>query len=198
MNFHTDVNPALNAGFSLPGWFESIVRWRDQMDVVSIDSYPNYYRASPPDGNRVGLAARTAVGYACGRPVVVMETGYPSGPAEADYDEAKQAQFVRDAFDSSVAAGVRGFLLFGARTSETHDVEITPYDLEQIAYLAGFLESGDATALLGYAIANLDYVQNHLAGVVQAVEGYWGLYRADGSEKAALPVMRDIGAALPE
>jgi hypothetical protein len=127
-----------------------------------------------------------------------METGYPTGPSEAGYDEAKQAQFVRDAFDSAVAAGVRGFFLFGARTSETHAAAITPYDLEQIAYLAGFLESGDAAALLSYALANLDYVQNQLAGVIQAVEGYWGLYRADGTEKASLQVMRDIGAALPE
>jgi hypothetical protein len=197
-NFHTDVHPGLNEDFQLPGWIESIALWREQMDVVSFDAYPNYYRAAPPDGNEVGVRARVVAAQACGRPVVVMETGYPTGPSEAGYDEAKQAQFVRDAFDSSVAAGVRGFFLFGARTSETHAATITPYDLEQIAYLAGFLEQGDATALLSYALANLDYVQNQLAGVIQAVEGYWGLYRADGSEKLALQVMRDIGAALAE
>jgi hypothetical protein len=198
LNFHTDVHPGINAGFSLPGWLESIELWRDQIDVVSIDAYPNYYRASPPNGRQVGLYAVYAGLRACGRPVVVMETGYPTGPAEAGYDEAQQARFVRDAFESSVAAGVRGFFLFGARTSESHDVAITPYDLEQIAYLAGFLEGGDAGGLLQYAFANLDYVQNHLGRVVQAVEGYWGLYHADGSEKAALEVMREIGAALPE
>jgi hypothetical protein len=198
LNFHTDVHPGINRGFSLPGWLESVALWREQMDVVSIDAYPNYYRASPPSGSQVGLYAVYAGMHSCGRPVVVMETGYPTGPAEAGYDEAQQARFIRDAFDSSVAAGVRGFFLFGARTSESHAVTITPYDLEQIAYLAGFLESGDAAALLQYAFANLDYVTNHLGSVVQAVEGYWGLYCADGSEKPALQVMRDIGAELPE
>lgn len=198
MNFHTDVHPGLNEDFELPGWVEAIALWRDQMDVVSFDAYPNYYRAAPPDGNRVGAIAAAVQAYTCGRPLLVMETGYPTGPAEGGYDEEKQAQFIRDAFDSSVAAGVRGFFLFGARGSETHAATITPYDLEQIELLAGFLETGDAFSLLQYAFANLNYVQNQLAGVVQAVEGYWGLYRADGSEKPSLQVMRDIGADLPE
>lgn len=198
MNFHTDVHPGLNEAFANPGWIESIRHWRGLMDVVSFDAYPNYYRSTPPNGNAVGERAAIVKARACGRPVVVMETGYPTGPSEGGYDEAKQAQFIRDAFDSSVAAGVRGFFLFGARTSETHGVTITSYDLEQIDLLAGFFETGDANALLQYAFANLSYVQNQLAGVVQAVEGYWGLYRADGSEKAALQVMRDIGDDLPE
>ncbi len=198
MNFHTDVHPGLNEFFGQPGWLMAVRLWRDQMDVVSFDAYPNYYRAAPPDGAAVGVRARGVAAQACGRPLLVMETGYPTGPAEAGFDEAKQAQFVRDAFDSSVAAGVRGFFLFGARTSEMHTGTITPFDLQQVAYLAGFIETGDAAALLQYAFANLAYVQNQLAQVVQSVEGYWGLYRADGSEKPALQVMRDIGDALPQ
>lgn len=198
MNFHTDVHQGINEYFGHPGWYAAIGQWREQMDVISFDAYPNYYRSSPPDGATVGVRASVVRSQACGRPVVVMETGYPTGPAESGYDEAQQAAFVRDAFDSSVVAGVSGFFLFGARTSETHTATITPYDLEQIALLAGFLETGNAEALFQYAITNLDYVQNQLAGVVQAVEGYWGLYRADGSEKPALQVMRDIGAGLPE
>lgn len=198
MNFHTDVHPGINENFGMPGWIESVRQWRGLMDVVSFDAYPNYYRSTPPDGNAVGERAAIVAARSCGQPVVVMETGYPTGPAEAGFDETQQAQFVRDAFDSSVAAGVRGFFLFGARTSETHAATITPYDLEQIELLASFLESGDAPALLAYAFTNLEYVQNQLAGVVQAVEGYWGLYRADGSEKPSLQVMRDIGANLPE
>jgi hypothetical protein len=198
MNFHTDVHPGINEYFGHPGWLESIGEWREQMDVVSFDAYPNYYRSSPPDGAAVGVRASMVRSQACGRPVLVMETGYPTGPAESGYDEAQQATFVRDAFDSSVAAGVRGFFLFGARGSETHAATITPFDLAQIALLAGFLETGNAEALLQYAFANLTYVQTQLAAVVQSVEGYWGLYRADGSEKPALQVMRDIGAELPE
>lgn len=198
MNFHSDVHPGINEYIGHPGWLAAIGEWRDQMDVVSFDAYPNYYRASPTYGRTVGMRASQVRLQACGRPVVVMETGYPTGPSESGYDEAQQAQFIRDAFDSSVAAGVRGFFLFGARTSETHTVTITPYDHEQIAVLAGLLETGNAEGLIQYAFANLAYMQDHLVDVVQAVEGYWGLYRADGSEKPALQVMREIGADLPE
>ena len=198
MNFHTDVHGGINAFFGHPSWLESVREWRDRMDVVSFDAYPNYYRPSPPNGTEVGARAAAVSSMACCRPVIVMETGYPTGPAESGYDEQKQAQFIRDAFDSSVAAGVRGFFLFGARTSETHTATITPYDLEQLAILADIFETGDAATLLQYALTNLDYVQNQLASVIQAVEGYWGLYRADGTEKPALQTMREIGAALPE
>jgi hypothetical protein len=169
-----------------------------QMDIISFDAYPNYYRSSPPDGAAVGERARLIATQSCGMPIVVMETGYPTGAAEGGYDEAKQATFIRDAFDSSVENGVRGFFLFGARTSETHSATITPEDLDNVRLLATYLESGDAVALLTYAANNIDYVQGQLAGVVQAVEGYWGLYRANGSEKPALQVMRDIGADLPQ
>ena len=197
MNFHTDVHPGLNHYFRQPGWQDAIVLWRMEMDVVSFDAYPNYYRATPPQGSIVGARAREVASLTCGHPVVVMETGYPSGPAEEGFDEAKQAAFLRDAFDSSVAAGVRGFLVFGARTSESHTASITPEDLAALEQLAGWFESGDAVGLLQYAFANLDYVQGHLVEVVQAVEGYWGLYRADGSEKPALQVLRDVGRRLP-
>lgn len=197
MNFHTDVHPGLNHYFRMPGWQDSIVLWRMEMDVVSFDSYPNYYRSTPPTGAVVGARAREVATLTCGHPVVVMETGYPSGPAAGGFDEAKQAAFTRDAFESSVAAGVRGFLLFGARTSESHAATITPDDLAALELLAGFFESGDAVGLLRYAFDNLAYVQEHLVGVVQAVEGYWGLYRADGSEKPSLQAMREIGQQLP-
>jgi hypothetical protein len=198
MNFHTDVHAGINHYFKQYGWLEAVVRWRWQMDIISFDAYPNYYRSSPPDGAAVGERARLIATQSCGMPIVVMETGYPTGPPEGGYDEAKQATFIRDAFDSSVAAGVHGFFLFGARTSETHSATITPEDLDNVSLLATYLESGDAVALLTYAANNLAYVQGQLAGVVQAVEGYWGLYRANGSEKPGLQVMRDIGDDLPQ
>ncbi|CAG1000392.1 hypothetical protein MYXO_02965 [Myxococcaceae bacterium] len=198
MNFHSDVHPMLNQYFRQPGWLSSIVLWRMEMDVVSFDAYPNYYRSTPPAGSVVGERAAQVATLSCGMPVMVMETGYPSAPAEAGFDEAKQAAFLRDAFDSSVAAGVRGFFVFGARTSETHTATITPEDLAALDQLAGWIETGDAPALLTYAFANPDYMQNHLVEVVQAVEGHWGLYRADGSEKPSLEVMREIGRSLPD
>lgn len=198
MNFHSDVHPDLNLYFRHPGWLSAIVLWRMEMDVVSFDAYPNYYRSTPPNGAAVGERAAQVATLACGMPVVVMETGYPSAPAEAGFDEAAQAAFLREAFDTAVAAGVRGFFFFGTRTSETHAVSITPEDLVALDQLATWIETGDAASLLSYAIANATYVQGHLAQVVQAVEGYWGLYRADGSEKPALAVLREIGATLPQ
>lgn len=198
MNFHSDVHADLNHYLRQPGWLDTVVFWRMEMDILSFDAYPNYYRSTPPSGATVGERAAQIATLSCGMPIVVMETGYPSGPSEGGFDEAKQATFIREAFDSAVAAGVRGFFLFGARTAETHAATITPEDLVALGQLATWIETGDAASLLGYALANPAYVQGQLMQVVQAVEGYWGLYRADGTEKPGLRMLRDIGSTLPE
>ena len=68
MNFHTDVHPGLNHYFDNPGWQEAVVQWRDLMDVISFDAYPNYYRSSPPDGWAVaGAHSRCAAWPAASR-----------------------------------------------------------------------------------------------------------------------------------
>src|SRR3990172_6719811 len=57
MNFQPDLHPGLNHYFAQYGWLEAVTRWRSEMDIVSFDAYPNYYRSTPPDGAVVGERA---------------------------------------------------------------------------------------------------------------------------------------------
>ena len=71
--------------------------------------------------------------------------------------------------------------------------------LVQPSTLSGFVFSGALAGLAGgLHVLLLHGARAGSYQVVQSVEGYWGLYRADGSEKPALQVMRDIGDALPQ
>ena len=64
-------------------------------DVLGLDFYPNYGRASPVDASKVKFA--TDVKKQTGIPVFIAETGYPSGPSLFGYGEQRQVEYVRSA-----------------------------------------------------------------------------------------------------
>jgi hypothetical protein len=194
VNFHTDVPAEINEGFLQPSWENAIRQWVSYIDVIGLDAYPNYYSPLPVKGDVLQARVATAREMGCGKPVVVVETGYPSGPAERGYTEAGQAEFIQEAFDSSVAGGAQGLFLFGVKTGESHGTEITPEDLANLEYLSQLYEQGAFEELLAFALGNAEYLENHFAAVLQTVEPYWGLVRSDGSHKAGWDVFQAIAA----
>lgn len=197
LNFHTDISDELMQFLLQPTWLASIQQWRLEMDFLGMDAYPNYYRASPVAGAAVGERVARIQGESCGMPIVVVETGYPTGPAVEGFDEAQQAEYVQTAFDGAIAAGASGFFLFGTQTAETSTVEITPEDLANLALVADAYDNGDVGALVGFLLTNIDYIQSHFVYVLQAVEPFWGLVRADGSHKLAWDTYAAIASAAP-
>jgi len=194
VNFHTDIPAEINQGLLLPSWEDSIRQWVSYVDVIGIDAYPNYYQPEPVRGEVLGERVATASEMGCGKPVVVVETGYPTGPSERGYTEAAQADYIQEAYDSSVAAGAKGFLLFGVKTGEAHGTEITPEDLANLEYLAGLFDEGRFWDLLFFALQNAEYLETHFSQVLQTVEPYWGLVRADGTHKPGWDVFQAIAS----
>jgi len=107
-NFHTDLH-----------WEEDVVAWADWVDIVGLDAFPNYLEPEPVQGLLVGERVTEALALGLGKPVVVLETGYPTGPAERGYDEEKQAQYVRQAATSTYEAGAAGYFHFTLVSAET-------------------------------------------------------------------------------
>ena len=194
VNFHTDVPEALNHGFLLPSWPESIRLWIDHIDVVGIDAYPNYYSPEPVRGEVLGERVAIADEMGCGKPVVVVETGYPTGPAERGFTEVGQALYIQEAYDAAMGAGAQGFFLFGLRTSESHTTEITPEDVENLAYVIELFEAGNFRELFWFALFNAYYLQDHFVKVLWTVEPYWGLVRSDGTHKLGWDVLQAIAS----
>jgi hypothetical protein len=72
-----------------------------QCDMIGLDFYPNYKRASPID---VSIFAKAkTVARKTGKPVMIVETGYPSGPGLRGYSPVKQAEYVRKACSEALA-----------------------------------------------------------------------------------------------
>lgn len=104
-------------------WRNDVKRWLPFLDVVGVDSYPNYIWGWPSLGRAVGRKVGRAVEVAEGRPVMVLESGYPVRPRRRGMSEKRQAEYVRDAIGSSVDAGAVGFYYYMVCSPEGYPVE---------------------------------------------------------------------------
>jgi len=93
-------------------WRNDVRSWLPYLDIVGVDPYPNYLFGWPSRGRAVGKRVRQAVEVSEGRPVMVLESGYPVKPRLRGMSEARQAEFVCDATASSVEAGACGFYYY--------------------------------------------------------------------------------------
>ena len=191
-NLHTDIHPNLSHMILQPSWIDAAMLWRDYMDIIGFDAYPNYYVDEPIYGEVVGERAAILREASCGKPVMVMEIGYPTGPAELGFSPEKQARFIDEAFHSAYDAGVVGYMHFGMFSADSHSVEITEEDIANMEWLGPLFTKGRALPLLIWSLLNLDYLHDHFLDVVKTVEGYWGVIGPGGVRKPGFYVLQDI------
>ena len=153
-NFHTDLPEVLH------DWREALLAWSPYLDWIGLDVYPNYLKGVPVRGEDVAVRVRQARELIRdAKPVLVLETGYPSGPAGKGFSEAGQAEYMATASRAAVEAGARGFFVYTLVSPERPD-----------EFGQGF----------------------------QAVENYWGFFRADGSAKPAFATLQQAIRELEE
>ncbi len=210
-NFHTDVPELFHDVYYTPNWKEALEAWRSFVDVISLDTYPNYIVSQPTQGNIVGDRVNMARSLACpGQPVMVMETGYPSDsqPLPRGYSETLQKEFIENAFASAYAAGASGFMIFGLKTEET---PIVPSSQSGFQFDRNQSDVNDLIAVDGYLnqysidadqrtknriflslIMKQKFLQNRLPWVLKTVEPYWGLVTQAGEKKLAYGTVQQI------
>ena len=85
-NATTIVNLEADAKTLEPGAYSSYC------DILGLDFYPNYKSAHPINTRVLKLGDEVAK--ALGKPVMVSETGYPSGPSVLGYSPDRQSEYV--------------------------------------------------------------------------------------------------------
>ena len=91
----TMVNLEADEGLSGVG------QYAKHCDVLGLDFYPNYKAPEPVDASVLRRAGE--VGRETSKPVVIAETGYPSGPSVLGYNEDRQAEYVERALREAAA-----------------------------------------------------------------------------------------------
>jgi len=83
------------------------------LDIIGLDSYANYFYGWPMHEDKLGKIVTEAKAAAGGRPVWILETGFPGAPSAKGFSEARQGEYFRGAFDSAFGAGADVVLAFG-------------------------------------------------------------------------------------
>ena len=83
------------------------------LDIVGVDLYANYFSGWPLQDKKEGGVVADAVAAAGGRPVWVLEAGFPRAPGLRGFTEARQAEYFRGLFDHCYASGAKVVLAFG-------------------------------------------------------------------------------------
>ena len=97
----TIINLEADAMVLDPGLYSSYC------DILGLDFYPNYKLSHPINTKALKLADQVAKQLS--KPVMVSETGYPSGPSVLAYSAGSQAKYVSDACRESYGLdGVTG------------------------------------------------------------------------------------------
>ena len=89
------------------------------LDIVGIDSYPNYVTGWPLDTHSVGGCVQEAYEHSNGKPVIVSETGYPTSPWWLYYTESRQKTYVKENMEDAWDNNAIGFFYYRLVTRES-------------------------------------------------------------------------------
>lgn len=188
----TNLNNDLPESFSqyfAPQWPEAVAAWRGIVDVISLDTYPNYFHATPVEGAQVGFDVATAKAHGCpGQDVMIMETGYPRFPSRLGYNEDNQIEFLRQAWETSIDAGVDGFMFFGGGVSAGHNEDahlnnqLSDNDVENFYAAYDIFDRGRLDSLTYWLVRDHKFITERLANEVSVlVEAGWVTWQSDAN-----------------
>jgi hypothetical protein len=175
-----------------------VADWKDLMDVIAFDAYPNYYSALPVRADAVGERVRTIRALVGDRPIVIMEIDYPYGPASRGFSPERQAEFLRGSYDAARAEGAAGYFKFRVVDDDAEkywNIELTPEDLANLAMIGPLYEQGKVSRILWWALPRAGYVRDHFLDALKSVEGHWGVIGRDGEKLPAYYVLQDIAGS---
>lgn len=113
-NFHTDLKIAP----FVYSWKSDVRRWAPYLDVIGLDTYPNYLFGLPNLSGMIRGKVRGALGVGLGKPVIIQETGYPAHPGYRLFNEARQARYVEGAIAAARSAGATGYFHYSLTSHE--------------------------------------------------------------------------------
>ncbi len=114
----------------IPGlydWKRDMKLWDKYMDIVGFDPFPNYLSGDPITiGKVVSKIMRDLKKMNLGKPIYILEDGYPVKPAGKGFSEERQVQYYRELLETCEETGVDGVFIYcfssqeGAPGNEWH------------------------------------------------------------------------------
>lgn len=118
-NFHTDAR-ILHPIYS---WKIDVKKWIKYLDIIGIDPYPNYIMGRPVGGKIVCKKAKAAKKISQGKPVMILESGYPVKPGWRMYSEKGQTRYIQQIADLARRNDADGFFYYCLVSPEGYPTE---------------------------------------------------------------------------
>jgi hypothetical protein len=171
INFHTDLPHHMSLTdewISGGNYLDDIRDFWDWIDVIGIDFYPNYMAVAPIGGNkdltdpqlawnflgRVEAVREVMDEIGDEKPIIIMETGYPSAPEDLGFSEEKQSRFLENIFSAAISAGIFGLWYFKLTSSEVANPEAPDY--QRVEGYWGFYRADMSRKPIFFALKNLE------------------------------------------
>lgn len=141
INLHTDFMyhiDLVQKGKWIEGGIEvDLEDFIDYIDVIGFDFYPNYLAvalgqtaASPEKAKIVSERIKTIKDFLSSKnrekPILILETGYPSAPTELGFSEDNQSEYISNIF-AEAKDKIHGILLFRLDSTEIEEEFRPPY-----------------------------------------------------------------------
>ena len=101
-------------------WRRDVRRWAQAVDIVGVDRYPDYMIGRFSRGRAVARTVEAAKEVSGGKPVMIMEAGYPTAPSYRGFSEQGQVRYIESAIEASIDAGAEGFYYYNLVSPEGH------------------------------------------------------------------------------
>jgi hypothetical protein len=126
---NASAGSTMNLNIHDPDWLVDLSRWQRDLDAIGLGSYPNYLFAWPLLDPLLTNAVRQATTRSSGKPVFVLETGYPSGPSQLGWSEKRQAEYISRSVEGAIKNGAAAYFYFKL---DDADLAIAPGSLQQV------------------------------------------------------------------
>ncbi len=123
----SDALVAINFFIDVTDYQTDINRWISMIDIVGVDSYQDIFNKEPISAadtilNRIKNISNLTEG----KPVMILETGYSSGPEGSGFSEENQKIFIKEIYSRMDDFNGCGTMYFKHSTSEQNTADLFP------------------------------------------------------------------------
>jgi len=114
-----DALVTINFSMDTNTYEEDINRWVSMVDIVGIDSYQDLFTTDPiVAADSILVKIEQISNLNADKPVIILETGFASGPEESGFSEVKQKIFIEEIYSKMEEHNGCGVMYFKHSTSE--------------------------------------------------------------------------------
>lgn len=187
-NFQMDIHARIMHRLGMPDVNEAIELWRDYLDLIGLDTYPNYYDANLKWQEQFTKQMKDIRRVACGRPIAILETNYPAAPNARGFTPEKQESYFNSILYLSQENHLAALFMYGgvSISNREDNFKFTRKGQKNLKKLGHLFHEGRVVSLLLWALFHQkDLKSPRLIQDLTSVEYFWDFFDESNQPRPA-------------